>query len=127
MRKGGENRVPIISFEVTDSEFAQLKKVLGDGTAERLAHAALMEWLAWITARDRPLSISQLETKRVMTLYADVLRESVLPSEEHMGSVLQLPLGEVGISSRVPLSARSNDGAPHPDRNHRGVQQCFPL
>ena len=65
----------------------------------QLAGAALTEWAAWLSSSRRPMSISELETERIHTIYQQVLLDS-LPSANHLGRIFDLPMGRARYISQ---------------------------
>jgi hypothetical protein len=57
-----------------------------------LVAAAFEEWVRWMEGSFRPTSISELETSRAFELYDRLLTEE-LPSADHLGGLLLLPMG----------------------------------
>lgn len=57
-----------------------------------LISAAFEEWVRWMDGSSRPTSVSEQETERVYELYSRLFLEEV-PSANHLGEVLALPLG----------------------------------
>ena len=57
-----------------------------------LVAAAFEEWVRWMEGSFRPTSISELETSRAYELYDHLFVEE-LPSADHLGGLLELPMG----------------------------------
>lgn len=57
-----------------------------------LVAAAFEEWVRWMEGSFRPTSISELETRRAFELYDRLFLEE-LPSADHLGGLLLLPMG----------------------------------
>src|SRR5215217_8332779 len=57
-----------------------------------LVAAAFEEWVRWMEGSFRPTSISELETRRAYELYDRLFLEE-MPSAEHLGGLLLLPMG----------------------------------
>lgn len=80
-----------ICIDVPDETLRQLEKRLGREGAKEIANAAFTEWVDWVLARDRPLSISDMETARVIALYKNLFVDT-LPSALDLSAKFQLPL-----------------------------------
>jgi hypothetical protein len=68
-----------------------LDKKLGRGASQAIAQAAFVEWASWLLASSRPVSISEIESERVHTLYSSILKDE-LPSASRLSALLQLPI-----------------------------------
>lgn len=85
--------MPEITIQIPDDVWAQLQRAdLPAEDVPLLAVAALREWAGWLSGASRTLSMSELETSRIFTLYNDILT-SELPSVNEIGRRFGLPLG----------------------------------
>src|SRR6476659_4380801 len=69
----------------------QLDKKLGSGASQAITQAAFVEWANWLLARSRPVSISEIESDRVLFVYENILKDE-LPAASRLSALLQLPI-----------------------------------
>jgi len=86
-----EANMPDLHVDVPADLRDALDKKLGRGASQALARAAFVEWANWLLAASRPVSISEIESERVHTLYSNILKDE-LPSASHLSALLQLPI-----------------------------------
>jgi hypothetical protein len=84
--------MPRIEIEVPEDLLQRLREVLPDDCIPGFAEAALREWVTWMDGSARPMSISELETQRAFEIYDRLLVDEV-PSADHLGELLGLPMG----------------------------------
>lgn len=92
-RKDGQQ----ITVNISNDIWNVAKKFVPEGAEPQerlpgLVVAAFEEWVRWMEGSSRPTSVSELETERVYELYRHLFIERV-PSADHLGDVLALPLG----------------------------------
>lgn len=85
--------MPEIMIQIPDDVWAQLQRAdLPAEDVPLLAVSALREWAGWLSGASRTLSMSELETSRIFTLYNDILIDE-LPSVNELGRRFGLPMG----------------------------------
>jgi hypothetical protein len=85
--------MPEITIQVPDEVWAQLQRAdLPADAVPQVAVAALREWAGWLSGASRTLSMSELETSRIFTLYNDILIDE-MPSVNELGRRFDLPMG----------------------------------
>ncbi len=81
-----------ITVEIPDSLLEQIAAYFGGDAIPDVVVTALQEFVLWLTAEDRPNSISDLEAKRIYNLYQTIL-PGLLPTGEDIGQTFNLPMG----------------------------------
>jgi PAS domain-containing protein len=81
-----------IKVDIPDELLEHIAQSIPEENLPELIVAAFGEWVAWFNGSFRPMSISELETRRVFDLYDRVLVDEV-PSAERLGELLGLPMG----------------------------------
>jgi hypothetical protein len=85
--------MPQITIQVPDDVWAQLQRAdLPVDAMPQMAVAALREWAGWLSGASRTLSMSELETSRIFTLYNNILIDE-MPSVNELGRRFGLPMG----------------------------------
>ncbi len=84
--------MPEVTFTLSDELFQLIAARFGQAAAPEVAAAAVEEFLLWMTAEERPTSISELETGRIFLVYQR-LRKDELPTAEEIGKFFNLPMG----------------------------------
>ena len=84
--------MPVIELDFPDELLNQLRAVIPSEEIDQFTLCAVEEWVAWLEGSLRPISISELETNRIFTLYTRVLTTE-LPSVNHLGKLLHFPMG----------------------------------
>jgi hypothetical protein len=84
--------MPTITIEVSDEYLSTLETVFGKDLTVGFANAAFQEWISWLDSSRRFMSITELETERIHTIYNQFLTNSI-PSTESIGQIFKLPLG----------------------------------
>ncbi len=81
-----------IEINIPEYLLENIAESIPEADTPDLIEAAFAEWVAWFDGSFRPMSISELETRRVFDLYDRVLVDEV-PSAERLGELLGLPMG----------------------------------
>jgi hypothetical protein len=83
-----------LQLNISQETLDRLAQVLDqpEDALPALALAALDEWVGWLSGDLRPMSITELETERILKLYDTVLPDQ-LPSVDNLGRLLGLPMG----------------------------------
>lgn len=81
-----------ISIEIPDSLLEQVAAYFGGDALPDVVVTALEEFVLWLTAEDRPTSISDLEARRIYNIYQSIL-PGLLPTGEDIGQTFNLPMG----------------------------------
>ena len=86
--------MPQIQLDVPQATLDRLARVVNkpQEALPALALAALDEWVGWLSGDSRPMSMTELETGRILQLYTTVLPDQ-LPSVDNLGRLLGLPMG----------------------------------
>lgn len=61
--------------------------------ASSVAELAFQEWIAWLSGSDRPLTITEQNTRRVLALYSTMYPNDI-PNAESLYNNFRLPLGQ---------------------------------
>lgn len=80
------------TIKIPDTLYQQIKGVFGDDALDSFATTAMAELMSWLTAEERPMSISDLETNRIFMLYTHLYKK-ILPTAEDIGKLFNLPMG----------------------------------
>ncbi len=81
-----------MTFEIPDELIEQIAAYFGGDALPEIMVTALQEFVLWLTAEDRPTSISDLEAKRIYNIYRSILPD-LLPTGEDIGQTFNLPMG----------------------------------
>jgi hypothetical protein len=81
-----------ISVNIPEEVMERIPGAIPEESVRDLIAAAFDEWVAWLDGSFRPMSISELEMRRVYELYDRILVDEA-PSAERLGEVLELPMG----------------------------------
>jgi hypothetical protein len=85
--------MPEVTIQIPDDVWAQLQRAdLPADAVPQVAVAALSEWAGWLSGVSRTLSMSELETARIFTVYNNILTDE-MPSVNELGRRFGLPLG----------------------------------
>lgn len=85
-------KLPKVEVNVSDELLRRISGAIPEEAVPDLIEAALTEWVSWLDGSFRPMSISELEMRRVFELYDRILVDEV-PSAERLGELLELPMG----------------------------------
>lgn len=83
-----------IDFCISQEIYQKIERIFGERIQgaeilNKLGEAAFTEWLDWLDADQRYMTIPDLEARRVLIIYKEILVKEV-PSKEHLCSVLYL-------------------------------------
>src|SRR5215216_2101712 len=81
-----------LTVDIPEELLKRMPGTIPEESVPDLIAAAFAEWVAWLDGSFRPMSISELEMRRVFELYDRVLVDEA-PSAERLGEVLELPMG----------------------------------
>lgn len=81
-----------ITLNIPDPLHDQVAKLFGESAVGDFSIMAAEEFISWLSAEERPTSISELETKRIFLIYTHILKD-VLPTAEVIGQAFNLPMG----------------------------------
>jgi hypothetical protein len=89
-----------VTFEFSDADlqkvkglFPRLEGALPEVLLSELIRMSLEEWVNWLSGEDRPLSVTDQNTKRVLALYK-ALYPTDVPDAVLLYNDLRLPLGQ---------------------------------
>lgn len=80
------------NLEIPEELLQRIPEAIPEESVPELVVAAFAEWVAWLDGSFRPMSVSELEMRRVFSLYDRILVDEV-PSAERLGELLDLPMG----------------------------------
>lgn len=80
------------TIEIPDDLFESISNRFGEDALSDFAVMAMQELHAWLSAEERPTSISELETMRIFMIYKRILKD-ILPTADDIGQLFNLPLG----------------------------------
>ena len=81
-----------ITLQIPDKLYNSIANVFGNDAVEDFSLTAMEELILWLSAEERPTSISELETKRIFLIYTRILKD-ILPTAEDIGQAFNLPMG----------------------------------
>jgi hypothetical protein len=81
-----------LEVNVSEELLRRISEAIPEEAVPDLIEAALTEWVGWLDGSFRPMSISELEMRRVFELYDRILVDEA-PSAERLGEVLEMPMG----------------------------------
>jgi hypothetical protein len=84
--------MPEITMNLPDGIYNQIANRYGADAVGDFTLAATGELISWLAAEERPTSISELETNRIFSIYANLLKD-ILPTAEDIGQAFNLPMG----------------------------------
>lgn len=84
--------MPKIEMEISDDVWERVRRIVPEDRVQDLIGMAFEEWVSWSDGSFRPMSISELETQRIFSIYDRLLIENV-PSADHLGELFGLPMG----------------------------------
>jgi hypothetical protein len=98
------------NITLSDSIYGRVASFYGEDAVSAFAETAIEELLAWISAEQRPTSISEVETNRIYRIYHCILQD-MLPTVEDIGQSFNLPMGRAryivqNINYRHPFFMR---------------------
>lgn len=84
--------MPRIEIEVSDTVWDRALRIVPEDRVPDTIGMAFEEWVSWSDGSFRPMSISELETERIFSIY-DRLLVAEVPSADHLGELFGLPMG----------------------------------
>ena len=84
--------MPRIEIEIPEDVWGRARGFVPEDRIPDLIELALEEWVSWSDGSSRPMSISELETQRIFGIYDRLLVDEI-PSADHLGELLGLPMG----------------------------------
>ncbi len=84
--------MPRVEIEIADDVWERARRIVPEDRIRDLIGMAFEEWVSWSDGSFRPMSISELETQRIFSIYDRLLTEDV-PSADHLGTLFGLPIG----------------------------------
>jgi hypothetical protein len=84
--------MPRIQIEISEDVWERARRFVPEDRIPDLIGLALEEWVSWSDGSSRPMSISELETQRIFGIYDRLLVDDI-PSADHLGELLRLPMG----------------------------------
>jgi hypothetical protein len=84
--------MPEIRLDLPDAIYNEIANRYGVEALDNFVLAAMGEFISWLAAEERPTSISELETNRIYSIYANLLKD-ILPTAEDIGQAFNLPMG----------------------------------
>ncbi len=74
------------SIEIPQDLLNRLQQLLpGEQNNQALAITAMTEWIDWLDGSFRPMTMSEMETRRIAMIYRDVLVDQ-LPTTNNIGN-----------------------------------------
>lgn len=81
-----------ITLHMPDNLFNRVANTFGEDALSDFSITAIEELISWLSADQRPTSISELETNRIFLIYNRILKD-LLPTAEDIGQSFNLPMG----------------------------------
>lgn len=89
-----------VTIRIPEKLFNRLTEYCPEDLLSGFTNAALEEWVGWLDGSSRPMSISEIESQRIFSMYSNVLAEEI-PSSDHVGQFFGLPLGRARYIMQV--------------------------
>ena len=84
--------MPKVTIQIPDNTYKFIANRFGEDAISDFSTAAIEEIVSWLSADQRPTSISELETNRIYLIY-NRIRKDQIPTAEDIGQLFTLPLG----------------------------------
>ena len=81
-----------LTLSLPDAIYDHVASMYGEDEVDDFCITAMEELTTWLSAEERPTSISELETKRIFMIYTRILVD-LLPTAEDIGQAFNLPMG----------------------------------
>jgi hypothetical protein len=84
--------MPEITLKLPDAFYTRVASIYGEDAINEFSLTAVEELVSWLSAEERPSTISELETKRIYLVYTRILKD-LLPTAEDICQSFNLPMG----------------------------------
>lgn len=84
--------MPDTTLHLPDNIYNHVANTFGEDAINDFSVTAIEELMSWLSADQRPTSISELETNRIFLIYSRILKD-LLPTAEDIGQSFNLPMG----------------------------------
>ena len=84
--------MPEMTVNLPDAIYNFVANTFGADAIGEFSIIAMEEFITWLSADERPTSISELETRRIFLIYSRVVKD-ILPTAEDIGQLFNLPMG----------------------------------